>query len=509
MSAEPVKKLLQQAPEVRPEQVWPEPLPLYRDPEAPEPYPLEALGRLEPVAREVLRIVQAPDALVAGSMLAAASMAAQGLGNVVVDGRVYPLSLYLLTIAESGERKSAVDEIATAVIRERQKALYLAQEEEITEWEGKVALWEAERKRIVGDRKQSREAREAALEKLGPPPSKPWLGTMLTGEPTYEGLLRLLAEGWPAAGLFASEGGSFLGGHAMDKKHRLRTISGLGELWDGRPVDRTRQGDGVSLLYGRRLALHLMAQPIVARELIADPLAQGQGFLARLLTAQPLSTAGSRWYVEANIYDTPAYQTYAARLGNLLELVERQVLNDLETRRRGLHLRNLPLAPEAKTFLIDFHNHVERHSNGELSPIRAFASKLPEHALRLAGVLALFENPEAIAISKAQVGAGIALAQWYGSEALRLAGGYRIPRPLALAGEVLAWIVQRVQGRTPPLVHLAEVYRLGPAEVRSARAAREVIRTLEEHGYLAPRPNAQVEGVARRDAWEVNPHALP
>lgn len=501
--------VLKAAPEVAPEQVWPEPLPLFRDPEAPEPFPLGALGGLEGVVRETLRIVQAPDALVAASYLAAVSLAAQGLGDVVVDGRVHPLSLFLLTIGESSERKSSVDAIATAPLRERQKTLYLAQEEVITAWEGQVAAWEAERKRILGDKKQSREAKEKALENLGSPPNKPWSGVFLVSEPTYEGLVKLLADGWPLAGLFAHEGGGFLGGHAMSKDHRLRTIAGLSELWDGKPIDRARSGDGVTLLFNRRAAVHLLAQPLVARNLLGDTLAKDQGILSRFLTAEPVSTAGTRRYVEEAVESTPAYQAYAALLGLVWEGVERSLLSDPESRRQGLGLRDIPLAPEAKNLWVKFYNHVEANLRGDLAPIRGFAGKLPEHALRLAGVLALYHNPEAASISKEPMESGIALAEFYGAEALRLVGGYRVPRHLAQAQEVLTWIIARTQGRTPRMVHLQEVYQLGPSEVRSAKAAREVLRLLEEHGYLAHRPNAEVEGATRRDAWEVNPHALP
>lgn len=503
------RDLLQQAPEVTPEQVWPEPLPLFRDPEAPEPFPLEALGKLEGVARETLRIIQAPDALVGASFLAATSLAVQGLGNVVVDGRVHPLSLYLLTIGESSERKSTVDSVATAPLRERQRQLYLAQEEAITAWEGLVAAWEAERKRILGDKKLSHGAKEEAIERLGPPPPKPWSGVFLVSEPTYEGLVRLLGDGWPLAGLFAHEGGGFLGGHAMSKDHRLRTISGLSELWDGKPIDRARSGDGVTLLFNRRAAVHLLAQPLVARNLLGDTLARDQGILSRCLTAEPLSTAGTRRYVEEAVEATPAYQTYAALLGMAWEKVEHSLLSDPESRRQGLVLRNVPLTPEAKGLWVRFYDHIEANLKGDLAPIRGFAGKLPEHALRLAGTLALYGNPEAGAISKEYVEAGIALAQFYGAEALRLAGGYRIPRPLAQAQEVLDWIIARTQGRNPRMVHLAEVYRLGPPEVRNARAAREALRLLEEHHYLAHRQSVEVEGVTRRDVWEVNPRAVP
>lgn len=506
--SEPIK-LLHEAPEVEPKQAWPEPLPLYRDPEAPEAFPLEALGSLAPVVRETLRIVQAPDALVAASYLAATSLVVQGLANVVVDGRVYPLSLYFLTVAESGERKTAVDTIATAPLRERQKTLHLTQQDEATAWEGRYTLWEAERKAIITRKNTSRAERETALEQLGPPPSKPWSGIMLTSEPTYEGLVKLLADGWPSVGLVSNEGGSFLGGHALSQDHRLRTLSGLSELWDGQAIDRVRAGDGATLLYNRRAALHLMAQPVVARSLLADPLAQGLGFLARMLVTEPLSTAGGRWYVSESVLDTPEYQAYAARLTRAFEIVEQVVLNDPEARKQGLSLKNIPLTPEAKKLWTNFYNHVERNLNGELLQIRAFASKLAEHALRLAGVLALFENPEATSIGKDAMEQGIALAEFYGAESFRLVGGYRIPRPLALAAEVLNWLLEHCKAKNRRVFHLAEVYRLGPPAVRSARAAREVIRILEEHGYLAHRPNIEVDGKPRKDAWEVNPHALP
>ena len=122
-------------------------------------------------------------------------------------------------------------------------------------------------------------------------------------------------------------------------------------------------------------------------------------------------------------------------------------------------------------------------------------------------MLALAGNPEAPAIDSGPMQMGITLAEWYGAEALRLAVGYRIPQALQLARDTLEWILARTAGRNPRLVHLAEVYQYGPAELRSAQRAREILRVLEAHGYLAHRPGAEVEGKPRRDAWEVNPRA--
>ena len=68
-------------------------------------------------------------------------------------------------------------------------------------------------------------------------------------------------------------------------------------LWMGDAIKRTRQGDGIFTLFGRRLSLHLMVQPKVAYELLADPLASDTGFLPRCLICEPASTIGTRLHL--------------------------------------------------------------------------------------------------------------------------------------------------------------------------------------------------------------------
>src|SRR3546814_7716352 len=78
----------------------------------------------------------------------------------------------------------------------------------------------------------------------------------------------------------------------MSDESRLRTGAGLSSFWDGTPVKRVRGGDGVSILKGRRLSLHVMVQPGIAEGLLADPMLQQQGLPSRLLVAAPASIAG-------------------------------------------------------------------------------------------------------------------------------------------------------------------------------------------------------------------------
>ena len=91
-----------------------------------QPYPTDALPPLlRDAVLEAQAFVQSPAALVACSALSALSLAAQGLANVRRDHQlVGPVSLYLLAVAESGERKTTCDRILGAPLRawERDRA---------------------------------------------------------------------------------------------------------------------------------------------------------------------------------------------------------------------------------------------------------------------------------------------------------------------------------------------------------------------------------------------------
>lgn len=104
----------------------PEPLPLRRALPPAEPFPLAALGQvLEHAARAIMDRVQCPDAIAAQSVLGAASLAAQAHADVIIPatGHARPLSLFLVTVAASGERKSAADGEALEPLRRREEAL--------------------------------------------------------------------------------------------------------------------------------------------------------------------------------------------------------------------------------------------------------------------------------------------------------------------------------------------------------------------------------------------------
>jgi putative DNA primase/helicase len=98
---------------------WPEPQPLAAS-VTREPYPLDALPQtIKAAVVEVQSFTKAPIPLVASSALGAISLALQAQFDVERAKNLSgPIGLYLLTVADSGERKSTCDSYFMAPVRE-------------------------------------------------------------------------------------------------------------------------------------------------------------------------------------------------------------------------------------------------------------------------------------------------------------------------------------------------------------------------------------------------------
>lgn len=128
------------------ESEWPEPDPLTEQFLA-RPYPAEVLPPLvRDAVTEAQAFVQAPIALVACSALSTLSLAAQGLVNVRRDHQlVGPVSLYMLAVADSGERKTTCDSIFRPALREWESERIREMSSEILEFEAMSAVHEAKK----------------------------------------------------------------------------------------------------------------------------------------------------------------------------------------------------------------------------------------------------------------------------------------------------------------------------------------------------------------------------
>lgn len=403
-------------------------------------YPVATLGPLRAAVEAVQGLTQAPAALAAHSALAIASLAVQGHANVETLGGPRPLSLFLLTVAASGERKSTCDALLSGSLP---------------------------------------------------------LGLTVT-EPTVDGLFRSLGE-TPSLGLLSDEGGQFLGGYAMSGANRQRTLAVLNDLWQGKHIRTSRKAakDSVALL-GRRLAVHLMVQPGMVRKLLADPLAVDSGFLPRFLICEPKSTIGSRLHGRTVRNEAPI-QAFNARLADIL--ATGLPIPDAET--GALAPRTLTLSAGAHAVLVQCADAFEKvQAPGEtFAELRGYASKAAEHAARLAGIFTLWRDLAATEVSTEDMNDGVRLAVYYMKGVRRAADRDKADSNLVEADRLRLWLTGRSQR---DFVTGDVLQGAPSREMRRRAVAEHLLGILTEHGWVERLPaGTVVDGISRHSAWRL------
>lgn len=474
---------------------WPEIKPLQRElPPAP-PFPVDAMGALKAPVMRAAEVIQAPVAICAFSFLAAANLAVQPHASIRIDGRISPISEFFVSIAGTGERKSAVDAEALQPHREWQQKQWEIFENDRSKYAGEKEVYENSRQQILKDTKKTSTSKNSELEKLvcPVPPVSPMF---LVSEPTYEGLTKLLATGHPSIGLFSDEGGRFIGGHAMSSDHQLKTAAGLSSLWDRGEIDRVRSGDGSSIHYGKRLALHLMLQPDVSALLLANRGLKDQGFLSRCLVVRPDFVRKS--YVSIDLSKDSSILNYRRTISGILELA--LPMKDGQT--NVLQPRILELEPAAKAAYESVHDFIQSQVGpGErFELVKGFANKAHDHIARLAATFALYENIHCTSITASQFERARVIVLHCVEELLRLIDVEATDDILMKAEQHLVWL----QKRGKPAVSLVEIYKTGLNFIRNVSAARKYMDVLEAHGYVRPSMSpVEYLGVTRSEAYEI------
>ena len=430
-----------------------------------EPYPVQALGGiLGPAVERMAEVIGVPQALAAQSVLAASALATQGHAGLLLDGRSYPLSLYLITVAASGDRKTAADRFALLPARQ---------------WEREQ--WQRYREQLARYRAAQRQAQHinpADPDSANglPLEAEPSAPRLITTDPTIEALIKGLCHDLPSMGLFCDEGGQFLGSSTMSRDNRLKAVTTLSSLWDGSPIDRARSMVGESLrAYDRRLSLHLMLQPYLAMQLLSDPLLQGQGILGRCLMTWPTSLAGQRSYQAVDLSQDAALKRYHHRLSALFHLPWSLTPDG------ALQLSPLTLSPLARRRWIDLHDAIEAQLGefGELASVRPSGSKSADNLLRVAGILAVVEESSVVEVDHIQRAS--ALVGYYLTEIQRLTEQEPVCRIKEEADRLLRWLQIKDWKR----FSIRELNRNGPRFARkSSRHAAKLLVELLEHQWL-------------------------
>jgi putative DNA primase/helicase len=487
-----------------------EPIPLFKQATASESYPVSELGDvLGDALQELAQTVQAPVSLIANSLLAAAGLVSQPYANVrLLHGSIIPISLFALTVGDSGERKSAIDGYVLAPVKAYQKKLAEQCNTDKISYEIERQAYDAaarQAKATGGKKKKSIDDIRDELQSLGSPPTPPIEPLILCSDPTAEGIFRQLSGGQPSIGIFTDEGGLFTSGYAMQDTNKLATLARMSKLWSGDAFDRVRGGDGVSILYNRRMSLHLMMQGIVARALFSDSIANEQGFLPRCLIAFPDTTAGDRFFVDRDPMHSKALKRYYAVMSDILESPK----PTSETDKQQLTPPTLELNHHARAMLIQFHDDIERQlkPDGEYFVIKGTANKIVEHAARIAGVITIIEHGanaanDGIMIDETIMTKAITLAKWYLNEWRRIYSVAAIPETIQLAELLQQWVLSD-KNVNKPYFHARQVLRLGHNRLRAKSALDAAILTLEEHGLCRQVDQMMLGGAIRKTVYEV------
>jgi hypothetical protein len=428
------------------------------------------------------------------SALIVASVATQAHADVESLFGSVPLSCFALTVAQSGERKSACDHLASTAIERVDLERGRAYRREIRAFEAaRMAYQQGKRRKSKSDFDVIDD--EGADPDSDLPPEPPLYPATLINDPTLEGLTRQLEIGVPSVAVMTDEGGQFFGGHSMKKENSLKTAAGFSKLWDGGTITKSRASAEPIQLSGKRVSLNLMIQPGIAQSVVGDPVMKDQGLLSRLLVAWPESRIGSR-AIRRGEARAAAEAEAKSSLAKFDERIFELLTADLPIHpntRADLQPRILKLSEQAREQLEEFYNRVEEASGeGQIYEyMRGFAAKAPEMAARIAGIQTIFEDEGAPRVSAAAMSDGIGMMEWYLSEMLRITDTGRPNEELRSAEELRVWIVKKWR---EDFIDKRTMTRNGPGHLRDGETLSRSIKILEDHGWPVRGHGTQVVG---------------
>ena len=494
-----------------PHDSWPDPLPLVVQ-VASEAYPLDALPDIIRAAvDEVRAFTKAPIPMVASSALAALSVAVQAHIDVKRAEKLSgPTSLFLLTIADSGERKSTCDGFFVKAIQEYEAEQVEAAKPEQQRHAAQFASWKAEQEGVLSAIKQAAKTgkpvdklRGELLTLEGNKPKPPKVPKLLRGDDTPENLAWVLASEWPSIGVITAEAGCVLGSHGMGTDSVMRNLALLNTLWDGKEHRVGRRTSESFTVRGARLTMGLQVQEATLRSFFdrSKGLARGTGFLARFLVAWPESTQGSRPFT-----DPPdAWPSLAAFHRRIADMLNTPALTDDAG---ALSPNMLSLAPEAKTAWVEFHDAIESQlrTGGELYDVRDVASKTADNAARLAALFqAVCSNCSSSSgpVAVEYMESACRIAAWHLNESRRFFGELALPSELADPMRLDAWLLSHCQRNRVRTVPTRTVQQYGPGRLREKTVIEAATHELEILGRARWVQDGQSKII------QVNPALLP
>ena len=385
--------------------------------------------KLVDVIRYIEHETQAPPEMIASSLLGVMSLACQDVFDVSPkDTLRFPVSLYQIILAESGERKSAVDRILLRSVRNLERDLEIQYLDEMQDFEQRKSLWSIEARALEkaiktailkgGDKSDFEEKYKLCLASK---PCAPVFRRLLINDATRAAVKQALGFGRTSIGLVSDESGSIL------QSDLLRDTPLLNSLWSECSINIDRANCARFSINDVRFGLMLMVQPGVFSEYLKTngPQARASGFFARVLICQPKSTIGNRLNRENHLTVMTSIIERNRPSATVMEWFNNRVrelyLQGFKSRQEGKERLCLTLSKEARSMWVNEYNNVEVQcgDSGRLKNYKDYASKHLEHVTRIAGVIEGFTSGGSI-ISEQTMHTALNIAAWYFDSFIRL-----------------------------------------------------------------------------------------
>lgn len=424
---------------------------------------------------EVEQHTQAPRALISASVLGVISLACQNQIDVCrLSNLRSPVSLFLLTLAESGERKSTVDKLLMDPFYQLEKKLFEKYTRDLSVWRNDKAVFDIEKKALISKLKSDIRRNKDYLETnerlnvlLASHQEAPVRFKLIFNDATPAAIKDNLCGHWRSVGIMSDEAGTIFNGYTLNE------LPFINKMWDGAIFPVERKNEPEKLIRDARMTLSLMVQPDVFKSYInrKGDMAKGIGFFARCLMCQPCSTQGNR-QIASPVVSSEHLPVFHKRL---MEIINESIVRGDKNDRLCLRF-----SAEAEKHWIKFYNQVESEM-GEtryLSDFKDYASKMAENMARIAALLHYFDGAEGD-ISFTAVEAAVEIVAWYIEEYIRLfSKNQEFSLAISEADELYYWIKHYCKQNFLPYIRKNTILQYGPNKFRRRDKANELISSL-------------------------------
>ena len=447
----------------------------------------------------VAEYTQTPIDMSAVSVICVVASAIQGKFEVEnKNGHTEPTNVYILIIAQPGERKSAIIKLTTKPLydfekeeNEKRKTIIARQESELKIIKNKIDKLEKSGKIEDIEKIEELQLKLQELEKTQLKPLR-----LTADNCTSEALTSLLADNEEKISVISAEGGIFdiLNGQYSSKSNA--SIDTFLKAHNRDTIRVDRKGRESESIENPTMTVLLAVQDKVLEGLMSNAIFRGRGLTARFLYCNPISTLGTRKFTTKAISEITEKE-YNELIYKLLKLPNKENPTILE------------LSADAYKELESFHNWLEPQLVDELEFMQDWAGKLEGACLRIAGILHCMEYSNITSnclVSVDTMKKAITISKYFlehSKYAYMLMGTDK-------EVEKAKYILKKLEKQEQMSLKRNEIFSLSRASSKNIRKTDDIDKALDilvENGYILKLPPKEREGAGRKSdtVYELNP----